>query len=54
VPCSPSHLFVGCANGNVVALDPALQQACSFQAHTYRVFDSIYLQVSPLSDCLRG
>lgn len=43
---SPSHLFVGCTNGYVHVLDPAFQLTCSFQAHSYRVFNIVYLQVS--------
>ena len=40
-----SLLFVGCDNGSVHALDESLQTDISFTAHSYKVFEVIWLEV---------
>ena len=41
-------LFVGCDNGSVHALDESLQTVFSFTAHSYKVFEVIWLEVRTL------
>lgn len=44
-PNTSGHLFVGCDDGRVHAVDEHAHSAYSFAAHGHKVFDALLLEV---------